>query len=275
MSDYKVGFIGGGNMARALLGGLISSGYLPANLMVAEPDATRRDALLAEFAGVQVNDNNDDVARQVDCLILAVKPQLMRDVCTGLAVAVQAARPLIMSVAAGTHSRDIDEWLGGNLAIVRVMPNQPALLSQGASGLFANDATSVEQRDRASDIMSAVGSVIHVPDEGGIDAVTAISGTGPAYFYLLIDMLIRSAEEFGIDPQAAHKIVMDTAKGSAALAAVSGESMQAMIDHVRSPGGTTAAAFEVFEQEKVREIFAAAVTAARDRAVELAESPSS
>lgn len=275
MSDYKVGFIGGGNMARALAGGLISSGYLPGNLLIAEPNPERRAVLSTELPGVGIHDANHIVAEVVDCLIVAVKPQLMQVVCTDLAAAVQASKPLIISVAAGTHSRDIDAWLGGGLAIVRVMPNQPALLLQGASGLFANDATSNEQRDRASDIMSAVGSVVHVPDEDGIDAVTAISGTGPAYFYLLIDMLIRSAEDFGIDPQAAHKLVMDTAKGSTALAAVSGESMAAMIEHVRSPGGTTAAAFEVFDNQNIRDIFSAAVTAARDRAVELAENSNS
>lgn len=271
MSAYKVGFIGGGNMARALAGGLVSSGYQPENLLIAEPNAERRNFLATDMPGVGILDDNHNVAKAVDCLIFAVKPQLMREVCVDLAAIVKTRKPLIVSVAAGTHSRDIDAWLGGGLAIVRVMPNQPALLLQGASGLFANNVTSNEQRDRASDIMSAVGSVIHVPDENDIDAVTAISGTGPAYFYLLIDMLIRSAEEFGIDPQAAHKLVMDTAKGSAALAAVSGESMEAMIAHVRSPGGTTAAAFEVFEKQKIRDIFAAAVSAARDRAVELAE----
>jgi pyrroline-5-carboxylate reductase len=195
-------------------------------------------------------------------------------VCTGLAGSVQAKRPLVISVAAGTHSRDIDNWLGAELAVVRVMPNQPALLLQGASGLYANDLTSNEQRDRATEIISAVGSVVHVHDEDSIDAVTAISGTGPAYFYFLIDMLIQSAEQFGLDSQAAHKLVMDTAKGSAALAAVSGETMDAMIEHVRSPGGTTAAAFDVFDSKNVRDIFAQAFTAARDRAIQLAESSS-
>ena len=258
-------------MARALAGGLLSSGYRPENILVAEPGAERRDTLATELPGVKIGANNNDVAAAADCLVLAVKPQMMQDVCLDLAATVQAGNPLIISVAAGTHSRDIDTWLGGKLAVVRVMPNQPALLLQGASGLFANDATSNEQRDRASDIMSAVGSVVHVPDEDDIDAVTAISGTGPAYFYLLIDMLIRSAEDMGLDAQAAHKLVMDTAKGSAALAAVSGESMQAMIEHVRSPGGTTAAAFEVFDDENVREIFAAAFAAARNRAMRLTD----
>jgi len=274
MSTYKVGFVGGGNMARALAGGLVSSGYRPENLLLAEPNAERRDILSTELPGVRVSEINGDIASIADCLVLAVKPQLMRDVCLDLAGIAQTRRPLIISVAAGTHSRDIDTWLGGELSIVRVMPNQPALLLQGVSGLFANELTSNEERDRATEIMSAVGSVVHVPDEESIDAVTAISGTGPAYFYLLIDMLIRSAEDFGLDPQAAHKLVMDTAKGSAALAAISGESMEAMIAHVRSPGGTTAAAFEIFDKQNVRDIFAAAVRAARDRAVELAENSS-
>ena len=271
MSDYKVGFIGGGNMARALVGGLLSSGYRPENLMLAEPNAERRSVLSADLPGVLVSKDNSTVADRADCLVLAVKPQLMREVCLDLADTVQAGRPLVISVAAGTHSRDIDAWLGGRLAVVRVMPNQPALLLKGASGLFANDVTTTGERDRATEIMSAVGSVVHVADEGHIDTVTAISGTGPAYFYLLIDMLIQSAEEFGLDPQAAHKLVMDTAQGSASLAAVSGESMEAMIAHVRSPGGTTAAAFEVFDDKNVRDIFAAAIAAARQRAVELAE----
>jgi len=271
MSNYKVGFIGGGNMAQALTGGLISSGYNPKDLFIAEPAASQREVLASAYPDVVVGESNTDVANRVDCLLLAVKPQLMRNVCLEIADSVQANRPLIISVAAGTHSRDIDAWLGGELAVVRVMPNQPALLLQGTSGLFANDLATNEQRDRATEIMSAVGSVVHVPDEASIDAVTAISGTGPAYFYLLIDMLIRSAEDFGLDPRAAHKLVMDTAQGSSALAATSGESMDAMIARVRSPGGTTAAAFDVFDKEKVRDIFAAAFTAARDKAVELAE----
>jgi pyrroline-5-carboxylate reductase len=274
MSAYKVGFIGGGNMARALAGGLTSSGYPPASLLLADPSSEQRAILQHDLPGVTVTADNDEVALAADCLVLAVKPQMMRQVCQGLAAAVQQSRPLIISVAAGTHSRDIDDWLGAELAVVRVMPNQPAMLLQGASGMFANELTTAEQRDRATEIISAVGSVVHVHDEDSIDAVTAISGTGPAYFYLLIDMLIQSAEAFGLDSQAAHKLVMDTAKGSAALASVSGEPMSAMIEHVRSPGGTTAAAFEVFDKEHVREIFAQAFTAARERAVELAGSSS-
>lgn len=270
MSNYKVGFIGGGNMARALAGGLVSSGYPHENLCIAEPSEARRAELAPGLPGVIISDDNHAIAAQSDCLVLAVKPQLMQEVCRDLAVTIQKHRPLIVSVAAGTHSRDIDDWLGGDLAVVRVMPNQPAMLLKGTSGLFANDKTSNDERNRAIEIISAVGSVVNVPDEESIDAVTAISGTGPAYFYLLIDMLIQSAEEFGLDPQAAHKLVMDTAQGSAALAAVSGETMAAMIEHVRSPGGTTEAAFAVFDDENVRDIFAKAFIAARERSQELA-----
>jgi pyrroline-5-carboxylate reductase len=272
MSNYIVGFIGGGNMARALVGGLMASGYPHGSLLIAEPNADRRLRLSRGLPGVTVTSRNADVAGQADCLVLAVKPQVMREVCLEIADIVQARRPLVLSVAAGTHSRDIDRWLGGDVAVVRVMPNQPALILKGASGLYANERTTAEQRDRATEIVSAVGSVVHVADEESLDAVTAISGTGPAYFYLLIDTLIRAAEKFGLEPQAAHKLVMDTAEGSAALAAVSGESMEDMIAHVRSPGGTTAAAFDVFDAREVRDIFAAAFAAARDRAVELAES---
>ena len=274
MSNYTVGFIGGGNMARALVGGLVASGFRHEHLMIAEPDPDRRRELAADWRDVFISPDNHDVAARSDCLVLAVKPQLMRDVCLGLADAVQLSRPLILSIAAGTHSQDIDSWLGGDLAVVRVMPNQPALLLQGASGLYANPKTSAKERARATEIVSAVGSVVHGSNEREIDAVTAISGTGPAYFYLLIDEMIRAAEAFGLDSQAAHKLVMDTARGSAALAALSGESMDAMIAHVRSPGGTTAAAFEVFDRTEVRAIFAAAFRAARDRAVELAQSSS-
>ena len=270
MSNYKVGFIGGGNMAHALVGGLIASGYPHENLAVAEPNAARRDELAPGLPGVILSDDNHEITAFADCLVLAVKPQLMQEVCLDLQDTVQEHRPLIVSVAAGTHSREIEAWLGGDLAVVRVMPNQPALLLRGASGLFANPRTTNEQRDRAIEIISAVGSVVNVPDEDSIDAVTAISGTGPAYFYLLIDALIQSAEEFGLDPQAAHKLVMDTAQGSAALAAVSGETMEAMIEHVRSPGGTTSAAFTIFDERDIRDIFAEAFAAARERSRQLA-----
>ena len=271
MSNDFIGFIGGGNMTRAIAAGLIEGKYPAQDLLIAEPAIEQRAALARDLPGVVIEESNDDVARRAGIVVLAVKPQVMRKVCEGLAATVQKARPLIVSVAAGIRSVDIDAWLGSGLAIVRVMPNQPALLRLGASGLFANQRTTDEQKKRAMGILSAVGHVVSVDSDADIDSVTAISGTGPAYFYLLIDMMIKSAQKFGLDPQAARILTIETAKGAAAIADAEDETMQSLIDRVRSPGGTTTAAFESLEADHVRDIFARAFEAARERAVALAD----
>jgi pyrroline-5-carboxylate reductase len=275
MSNEYIGFIGGGNMTRAIAAGLIESHYPADDLLIAEPAIEQRAVLDRDLPGVVIEESNADVAARAGTLVLAVKPQVMRDVCVALADTVQEARPLIISVAAGIRSDDIDAWLGGNLAVVRVMPNQPALLRLGASGLFANARTSAEEKERASRIMSAVGHVVAVSSDADIDAVTAISGTGPAYFYLLIDMMIRAAQEFGLDAQAAQILTIETAKGAAAIADAEDETMSSLIERVRSPGGTTTAAFDSLESDHVRDIFARAFEAARDRAVALADEANS
>ena len=271
MSNEYIGFIGGGNMTRAIVAGLIEGHYPADDLLISEPAIEQRAVLARDLPGVVVEESNTDVASRAGTLVLAVKPQVMRQVCIGLADTVQKARPLIVSVAAGIRSGDIDDWLGGGLAIVRVMPNQPALLRLGASGLFANKRTSDEEKERATRIMSAVGHVVAVASDADIDAVTAISGTGPAYFYLLIDMMIRSAQAFGLDAQAAQILTIETAKGAAAIADAEDETMASLIERVRSPGGTTTAAFDSLETDHVRDIFARAFAAARDRAVALAD----
>jgi pyrroline-5-carboxylate reductase len=271
MSNEFIGFIGGGNMTRAIAGGLIEGHYPAADLLVSEPAIEQRAVLARDLPGVVVEESNDAVARRAGTIVLAVKPQVMKQVCLGLASTVQDARPLVISVAAGVRSDDIDKWLGGGLAIVRVMPNQPALLRLGASGLFANERTDEEQRERAKRIMSAVGHVVTVASDSDIDSVTAISGTGPAYFYLLIDMMIKAAESMGLDAQAAQILTIETAKGAAAIADAEDETMQSLIERVRSPGGTTLAAFESLEGEHVRDIFARAFEAARHRAELLAD----
>jgi pyrroline-5-carboxylate reductase len=166
---------------------------------------------------------------------------------------------------------DIDNWLGGNLEIVRVMPNQPALVDQGISALYANERTDDFGRILAEKVMSAVGKVVWVDNESLMDAVTAVSGTGPAYVYLLIDMMISSAVALGIAPDVARTLVLETARGAATLAMAEKEPMTALIERVRSPGGTTTAAFERLEAADVRAIFASAIRAARDRAQALAE----
>lgn len=266
-----IGFIGGGNMARAIIAGLLGAGTEPSDIFVSEPSDAQRDALLRDFPGLHVTANNAEIATRAGCIVLAVKPQILARVCRELEATVQTSRPLVISIAAGVRSGDIDAWLGGGLSIVRVMPNQPALLRLGASGLYANPHCTSADRDRARDIAAAVGAVVVVPQESDIDIVTAVSGSGPAYFYLLIDMLIRSAEELGLDPISAASLAVETARGAAELAAHNGDSMESLIAAVRSPGGTTAAALDSLEHDKVRAIFLRAITAARDRAIELAD----
>jgi pyrroline-5-carboxylate reductase len=270
--DYgKVAFIGGGNMARALVGGMLVAGYEPAHILISEPLAENRERLREEFPGTVIRENNADVIGEAECVVLAVKPQILPDVCKPLAAAAQQNRPLIISVAAGVRSGDIDAWLGGGLSVVRVMPNQPALLRLGISGMYANDRTNEKQRRAASNIVSTTGPVIKVDTEDDIDAVTAVSGTGPAYFYLLVDMLVTVAEQMGLDHDAALALVLETARGAGEMAEQSGETMETLIARVRSPGGTTAAAFDYIDSTNFRDIFSAAVIAARDRAKDLAD----
>lgn len=271
MNDAAIAFIGGGNMTRAIAGGLRDGGFEPRNLVISEPDDETRVALAKAFPGALVLNDNDHAANHADTLVLAVKPQVLADVCQALKKTVQSVRPLIVSIAAGVRSEDIDTWLGGKLAIVRVMPNQPALIRRGVSALFANDRTTDDERERARNIMAAVGAVVDVDTEAEIDAATAVSGSGPAYFFLLIDMLAQAAVSLGIEPSAARLLAVETARGAAELAHVENDDMDALIARVRSPGGTTAAALDCLDSHNVRDIFAAAITAARDRATELAD----
>ncbi|MGB5347552.1 MAG: pyrroline-5-carboxylate reductase [Woeseia sp.] len=271
MIQQKIAFIGGGNMARAIAGGLLRGGMHATDVMIAEPSADQAARLRAEFYGVLVADDNARVAALADIVLFAVKPQILKPVCQQLAGVVQASKPLIISIAAGPRSLDIESWLGGELDVVRVMPNQPALVDQGVSALFANERTGKKQRKLAGQIMSAVGQTVWVEEENLIDAVTAVSGTGPAYFYLLIDIMIEAAVKYGIAADTARTLAVETARGAASLALAEPESMKTLIDRVRSPGGTTTAAFERLEADGVRDIFSAAIDAARLRATELAD----
>ncbi len=265
----RIAFIGGGNMTRAIVGGLIDSGADPATISVSEPLEAARASLAEDFPGVQIDGDNSVVAASADCVVLSVKPQVLADVCRDLAATIQSHRPLIVSIAAGTLSDDIESWLGGDLAVVRVMPNQPALLRLGASGMYSNDRVDDAQRARATEIMTAVGKVVEVHSEADIDAITAVSGSGPAYFFLLIGALIDTAKSFGLEDDAARMLAVETARGAAALAESEDASMDELIARVRSPGGTTAAALDSLDAADARGIFSAAITAARDRSAEL------
>jgi pyrroline-5-carboxylate reductase len=272
--NTKVGLIGGGNMGRAIAGGLLRGGMHATNLMIAEPQPEQCDLLRKELYGIMVTEDNKTVAAAAETLLFAVKPQILKPVCQNLAAIVQQSRPLIMSIAAGPKIEDIDQWLGGGLSVVRVMPNQPALIDQGISALFANERTEQSGRDMAEKIMTAVGQVVWLDSESKMDAVTAVSGTGPSYFYLLIDCMIEAGIKSGIDPETARTLAVETARGATSLASAETESMSSLIERVRSPGGTTTAAFELLDAADVRGIFAAAIKAAERRAAELAKEAS-
>lgn len=271
MSEQRVAFIGGGNMTRAIVAGLLEDGFSAASITISEPVEQQRDALAEEMPGIVLTANNDEAVARADSVVLSVKPQIIAAVCKQLANAVQATKPLVISIAAGPRIADIDEWLGGGNAVARVMPNQPALLRAGISGIHANENTTAEQLATAKTIMSAVGPVIEVPSEEDIDAVTAVSGSGPAYIYLVIDMIGKTGVELGLDAAAARNLAIETALGAATLASNSDESMDELIARVRSPGGTTAAALDSLEGQGIRDIFLTALTAARDRATALAD----
>ena len=271
MVNHKVGLIGGGNMARAIAGGLLRGGMRATDILIAEPSPEQCEILREELYGAMVNNDNAIVAAQAETLLFAVKPQILKDVCRDLATTVQQHKPLIISIAAGPRIEDIDHWLGGGMHIVRVMPNQPALIDQGISALFANELTDAAGRDLAEKIMTAVGQVVWLDSESLMDAVTAVSGTGPSYFYLLIDIMIEAAIEFGIDAKTARTLAVETARGATALASAETESMSSLIERVRSPGGTTTAAFDCLDAADVRGIFAKAIEAANKRSSELAE----
>lgn len=271
MNNEKIAFIGGGNMTKAIAGGLVDSGFDAANILIAEPSATARVELAQRLPGALIGTDNLSVAKAAGCIVLAVKPQILARVCQDLASTIQSHKQMIISVAAGVRTDDIDAWLGGGLAVVRIMPNQPALLRRGVSALYANQRTQDDERQRAADIIASVGAVVCVDSEAEIDAATAVSGSGPAYFFLLIDVLAKTAIELGIKPAAARTLAIETARGAAELAAHENAEMSDLIARVRSPGGTTAAALDELDAADVRAIFATAITAARDRAVVLAD----
>lgn len=269
MQAVDIAFIGGGNMARSLIGGLIADGTDCRRITVAEPREDTREALTKEF-GVNVTADNAEAAASAGLVILAVKPQVMSQVCHSIAAAVQAGKPLVLSIAAGTRTDALARWLGGEPALVRAMPNTPALIGTGASALFANDRATETQRELAESILRAVGTVVWLNDEALMDAVTAVSGSGPAYFFLVIEVLQRAAERQGLPSDVAALLATQTGFGAAKMALESSEDAATLRQRVTSPGGTTEAALSVLEEADLGETFARAVSAATERGRELA-----
>lgn len=264
MQTDGICFIGGGNMARSLIGGLVARGREPATIHVAEPHAPFREALALDFS-VHVHGDNAAAASQAAIWVFAVKPQVMREVATALAGLAQAQRPLIVSIAAGITSAQLDRWLGGGMAVVRCMPNTPALLGAGATGLFGNAQVSTGQRLGADDLLKATGLTVWIEDEAQMDAVTALSGSGPAYVFLLAEAMQAAGEAQGLDADTARALALQTIFGAARMLVESGEPAAVLRQRVTSPGGTTQAALDAFEAGGFRELVAVAIAAAAER----------
>lgn len=265
-----VGFIGAGNMARSLSGGLLKNGWKNDRIILSDPEPVQRQAI-ESVLGIKAFADNNEVASRADLLVLAVKPQILADVSKALTSTVQKKKPLVISIAAGVRIEDIDRWLGGGLAIVRAMPNTAALIGSGASGLYANDRVNDAMRNQAESILRAVGVTVWLKDEYLMDVVTALSGSGPAYFFLVMEALEQAAIESGLDPKQARLLTLETAFGAAKMALEGHEEPAQLRRRVTSPGGTTEQAVKVLEEGGLRRLFKSAMQAAGDRARAIAD----
>jgi len=262
-------FIGAGNMARSLIIGLLQD---KANVLlrVADPDPQQLDAIRQHWPDVQATQDNAEALQGADVVVLAVKPQVMREVLEPLADLAQRTRPLVISIAAGIREAALNQWLGGNLPIVRCMPNTPALVQTGATGLVANAQVSQAQRNLAESILRAVGITVWFAEEASIDSVTAVSGSGPAYFFLVMEAMQTAAQNLGMSAEDAQLLVVQTALGAARLALESGEPAAELRRKVTSKGGTTEAALKVLNDGGLPALFEQALQAAAKRSRELA-----
>jgi pyrroline-5-carboxylate reductase len=268
MENTTIAFIGGGNMARSLIGGLISGGCPAERIWVSDPQS---DALkyLEENFGVHVTSDNATATAEADVIVLAVKPQVMKTVLASMREAVQRNHPLIISIAAGVTEKLINDNLGGNCAVVRTMPNTPALLRCGATALYANDGVTEAQHEKAESILRSVGIVRWVEEEEQLNAITAISGSGPAYFFRLMELIEEAGRELGLPPETARLMTLQTAYGAARMALESSDEPAELRQRVTSPGGTTAAALQTLDDSEFAEIMKRAVKAASERSAEL------
>lgn len=268
-AHLRIAFIGGGNMARSLIGGLVSAGHPAVNIAVSEPDAGQRERL-QELGAIAIGADNGAAAADADIVVLAVKPQVLGPVCTGLRPTLGRPGQLVVSIAAGVRLQAMGEWLGPR-PIVRCMPNTPALLQAGITVLTGNAEVSPPQMQLATALLRAVGHCEVVDDESLLDPVTAISGSGPAYFFLFMEALTAAGVAQGLTPAQARRLVVETALGAARMAAETPSTLEALRISVTSPKGTTERALQAFEQGDLRGLVARAALAARDRSIELAD----
>jgi pyrroline-5-carboxylate reductase len=264
----RIAFVGAGNMASSIIGGLIDSGHPADRISAADPYPASLERLRA-IAPVALFTENTAAVAGADVIILAVKPQVMAEATGSIAAVVQANQSLVISIAAGVTIASMQARLGPDAAIVRCMPNTPALLGCGASGLFANKSTSMQQREFAQLVLSAVGMTCWVETEPELDAITALSGSGPAYFFLLTEAMIDAGVALGLHRDTATALATQTGLGAARMALESDADLVELRRRVTSPGGTTERAIQSFEADGLRDVVTRAMRAAADRALEM------
>ena len=268
MSKTRIAFIGAGNMAASLIGGLRAQGLDAAQIRASDPGAEQRAKLHAEH-GISMFENNADAVEGADVVVLSVKPQAMKAVCEALKPSLKPGQ-LVVSIAAGITCASMHKWLGAQ-PIVRCMPNTPALLRQGVSGLYATHEVSAEQRQQAEQLLSAVGIALWLDSEAQLDAVTAVSGSGPAYFFLLIEAMTAAGEKLGLSREIASQLTLQTALGAAHMASSSDVDAAELRRRVTSPNGTTEAAIKSFQAGGFEALVEKALGAAAHRSAEMAE----
>ena len=268
MSNTRIAFIGAGNMATSLIGGLRAQGVDAALIRASDPGAEQRAKVAAEH-GIELFADNAQAIEGADVVLIAVKPQMMKAVCETLRPSLKPDQ-LVVSIAAGITCASMNKWLGEH-PIVRCMPNTPALLRQGVSGLYATASVSSEQREQAGQLLSAVGIVLWLDDEKQLDAVTAVSGSGPAYFFLLIEAMTAAGEKLGLPRETAAQLTLQTALGAALMATGSDVDAAELRRRVTSPAGTTEAAIKSFQAGGFEALVETALTAAAHRSAEMAE----
>jgi len=269
LNNTKIAFIGAGNMANSLMGGLLAKGFLPKNILASDPYEATRKNIAAQY-GVYITNNNCDAVRQAEVVVLAVKPQSMKAVTQEISAVVEKQNPLVISIAAGIGIKSLQHWLGEKTSIVRCMPNTPALVQLGATGMFANAYVSEPQKLLAKTILDAVGISLWLKEEKELDAVTALSGSGPAYYFLLMEAMIKAGVSQGLDPETAKQLTLQTALGAAALAAKSEDAPAELCRKVTSPNGTTEQAILSFQENHFEALVQRAMDAAQRRSRELA-----
>jgi pyrroline-5-carboxylate reductase len=265
--NQNICFIGGGNMAQALIGGLLSRGLPTTRITVSDPVEQIRHIL--EEKNIQTTTDNVDAIKNADVVVLAVKPQVLATVLQPLKGLL--SDKLVISIIAGAEIQTISDLIGGSQRIVRVMPNTPALVQTGAHGIYASEAVNAQDRELTSQILAATGLTIWVDNEAQIDAVTAVSGSGPAYFFYLMESMIRAGKNLGLDEKIATALTLQTALGAAQMAITSSNSPTELRKNVTSPNGTTQAALEVFDRAQISQNIQAALAAAQKRSQELAQ----